>query len=68
MPYRARNPTYCGVCGIWLSGLWSHQRTKNHRVNMDAIKKRNAEAGIYFSCGKLSAACIPAATSDEQAR
>jgi hypothetical protein len=42
----------------------NHQRTKSHRVNMAAIKKRNAEAGINFGCGKLSAVCIPAATGE----
>ena len=38
----ARNPTYCGVCGVFVTGLWSHEhRCKSHLAKLAAIKAEN---------------------------
>jgi hypothetical protein len=68
MPAPARHPTYCGVCGIWITGLWSHEnRCKSHKVKLALIKAR-----INLQRGKLSTGTIvnthDKPTPDEQQR
>ena len=38
----SRNPTRCGVCGVWITGLWAHEaRSKSHKQKLALIKQRN---------------------------
>ena len=44
MPGHVRNPTYCGLCGVWVVGLTQHQtRSKTHLKLYAPIRKRLAE-------------------------
>ena len=60
MPHSAQNPSFCGVCNLWLTGLWAHEnRSKAHRDRLALIKANN------FHREKVSAPTIKLTDDDE---
>ena len=40
-PQHSQNPSYCGVCRVWVSGLSQHQtRSKTHLRLYEPIRQR----------------------------
>ncbi len=52
----ARNPAYCGTCGVFVTGLWSHEnRCKSHKqklaiilANINLLRPRVCAASIQL--------------------
>jgi len=39
-PQHNQNPSWCGACGTWITGIWQHERTKMHQAAIEPIRQQ----------------------------